>query len=370
MNTKRNYIIGIILLLVASSIIFTKTQSKEVNNKWYIYFAPTSTEVAYGNKDATLVEVNSDGNLKYYHTDAYPCSGLINYEKDIIFQNPKGLSSLKSNSLNQDITKDINTIGYNMADTIKNCEIFYFLSNECFKKDFYSSKLIIGDSGKQSLHQIEGFVNAYGNDNDNIYLVTSNMKNRYLKQIQKISINSQDDISIEKNDITFDTIIGSDNKMIINDDNIYCFTIKERFSVSLLKISTKTLKVENVFDLIKFNDKEDNDKYYPISTNSIFYFDDKIYYPTKEGKVYSFNIKNNEFVKEFSIKNYSLNPQSNLISYYSKLNNEIYFLYLDNVKNKYCICTYDLNGNLKNSLYLYNLNINNKLYAHSFIKED
>lgn len=370
MKIKKKYSIGIILLLVVSSIRFIKTQSKEVNNEWAIYFAPTSTAVAYGNKNATLIEVDSNGNLKYHPTDAYPYSGLVNYEKDIIFQSPKGLSSLKSNSFKQDITKDINTIGYNMADTIKDNKLFYFLSNECFKKDFYSSKLIIGDSNKQYLHQIKGFINAYGNDDNSIYLITSDMKNKYLKQIQKISINSQDDISIQKNDTTFDTIIGSDNEMIINDDFIYCFTIKERFSVSMLKISTKTLNVENIFDLIKFESQEDNDKYYPISTNSIFCFNDKIYYPTKEGKVYSFNIENNQFIEEFSIKNYSLTSQSNLISYYSKSNNEVYFFYLDNVKNKYCISTYDLSGTLKGSFYLNHLDIDNKLYAHSFIKED
>jgi len=49
--------------------------------------------------------------------------------------------------------------------------------------------LIIGDKSNEYTHEVQGFINSYGNDEDNIYLLTDDMINRNNKQIQKISVN-------------------------------------------------------------------------------------------------------------------------------------------------------------------------------------
>lgn len=373
MIKKRVYSIitflSVIILLVVSFFVFYKPHKEELNNNhWTAYFAPTSTAIAYGNNDATLIDFDSTGKINYYNVDAYPFTGMVNYNNNLIFQNPKGLTKLNTNLSNLNITVNENTVGYNMANVIKGKDIYYFLLNESFKENFYSSKLILGNNSNEYLHQIEGFVNSYGNDDNNVYLLTSDMIDRYSKELQKISINSIDNITVEKNKLVFDSIVESNCKMISIDNYLYCFIIKDRYTVSLLKISKNTLTIENTFDLIKFDSSIENDLYYPISENSFFHVGEKIYYPTIEGKIYSFNVKTTEFIEEFSIQNYNINSSSNILSAYSESNNELYFFYLDKSSGKYKLDTYNLSGKLIYNISLDNLNIKDKLYPHSFIK--
>lgn len=370
---KRKFTIAILLissvLLISLYLVFFTSSTTTLNdNRWVAYFAPSSTDVAYGDTNAKLIEIDSDGNTKTHGVDAYPFTGLINYNDNLIFQTPKGLSKLNNSISSLNANLDNNTVGYHMADILKEKNIYYFLSNEEFKETFYSSKLILGDDTSQYSHQIEGFINAYGNDNSNIFLLASDMINKNSKQLQKISINSTNDISIKTNTINFNTETDSNFKMIVLDNYIYCFIIKNKSTVSLLKISKDTLNIENTFDLIDFDPSIENDPYYPLSTNSIFYHNDKIYYPSVEGTIYSFNIKTNKFIEEFKLKNYDINSSYNASSYFSTINNELYIFYFDESKNIYTLDSYNLNGDLNYTIPINNLNIKDNLYPHSFIK--
>lgn len=362
---------SVIIIVIILSIIIKGNKlgsGKTEDEYWIAYFAPSYTSISYGNTDAQIIKIDKLGNVEIYEEKAYPFSQLINYKDKVLYQSNKGIVCLNSKNNMDNVVSDKNTVGYNMADILENKDLFYFLLNEAFKDDYYSSNIIIGNEEKQTLHQIEGFVNSYGDDGENIYLNTSDMKNKYYKQIQKISINGQEDISIKKNDIILDTIINSNNKIIVEGGYIYNFCVKEHHGISMLKISSDTLELESVSDLIKFDLEEDNDKFYPISPSSIFYNQGKIYYPMLGGEVYSFDIKSNKFIKEFSIKDYRFNVDTNILSFYSNTDSEIYFLYYDKERNKYCLNTYSLEGGLKDKIYLDKLNVKSKNYPHSFIK--
>ena len=141
---------------------------------WIAYFAPSSNDVMYTEGNASLVEFNKNGTAKF-----------------------NGYTYKEDNTLNE------NTVGYTMAGTLKD-SLYYFLCNGSFKKDYYSSKIILGDKKNNTVHEIKGFVNSYGNDEDNIYLLTDDMTNRNNKQVQKVSINNLDDITTTSNNIAFD----------------------------------------------------------------------------------------------------------------------------------------------------------------------
>lgn len=374
MNKKIRWIAGALIILSIMLIIGTmvirnkKTDSKIDGEAWIVYFAPSYTDISYGDTNAHMVKIGKVGDVEISDETAYPFSSIVNYKDNIIYQTTNGIGRLNHTNKKNNILKDKKTVGYNMADILDNKDLFYFLLNESFKDDYYSSNIIIGNEENQTLHQIKGFINGYGDDEDNIYLLTSDMKNKYLKQIHKISVDNQEKISIKKNDIILDTIVGADNNMIVVDGYIYCFVVKEHYGVSMLKISSETLQLDSIKDLIKFDSEDNNDMYYPISSNSIFYNKGKIYYPMLSGEVYSFDIKTNNFKKEFAISDYDFDSDSNIISYYSSNDSEVSFLYYENKENKYCLSTYSLNGNLKDKIYLDKLKINAKEYPHSFIK--
>ncbi|OPF52811.1 hypothetical protein BH721_06010 [Clostridium baratii] len=374
MNKKIRWIAGALIILSIMLIIGNMTiRNKKLDSKigeesWIAYFAPSDTDISYGDTNAHMIKIGKSGNIEVSNETAYAFPGIVNYKGDIIYQTTNGIDSLKPINKKTNILKDKNTVGYNMADVLDNKELFYFLLNESFKDDYYSSNIIIGNEENQTLHQIKGFVNGYGDDEDNIYLLTSDMKNKYLKQIHKISVYNQEKISINKNDIILDTIIDANNNMIIVDGYIYCFAVKAHYGVSMLKISSETLQLDSIKDLIKFDSEDNDDRYYPISANSIFYNKGKIYYPTLSGEVYSFDIKTNNFKKEFAISDYDFDSDANIISYYSSNDSELSFLYYENKENKYCLSTYSLDGNLKDKIYLDKLKIKGKEYPHSFIK--
>lgn len=379
MIRKNIYIIFTLLiftLLMAEMFIFFNSKYNSKNsspNGWIAYFAPTDTAIAYGDNNAVIVEFDLNGIIKYHKVDAYPLAGMLKYNNKLIFQIPNGLAQLDSDLKNLDITIKEKTCGYNMFGVIPNKNIYYFLRNESFKNNFYSSKLLLGNSYKQYSHQIQGFVQGYGNDQNDIYILTTDMKDKYSKEIQKISVNSSDNIVIKKNKLKFNSQVDSTFKMMVNDNYIYCFVIKNN-SIYLLKISKNTLEIENEFNLMK-NESDSQTIYsdvgdfkdYPMSKYTIFYLNDKIYYPSKEGKVYSFNVTTNKFVEEFSIKDYDYIHDFNMSSFYNASNNTLSFFYLDSSTNKYCLQTYDLKGNQKNKLQLNDLNVKSNLYPHTFI---
>ena len=370
---KTSISLGILLTFIIIVVGLILRDNKIKNGKvsdeyWVSYFAPSYTNIIYGKNSAKIIKFDKLGNFEIYEEKAYPFSSLLNYKDKILYQNYEGIASLNSKENMDNVTVGKNTIGYNMADTLANKDLFYFLLNESFKEDYYSSNIIIGNEEKQTLHGIKGFVNAYGDDGESIYLITSDMKDKYLKQVQKVSINGQVNITIDKNDIILDSIISSDNKVIIVDGYIYYFCIKENQGVSMLKISANTLELESVLDLIKFDSENNNDTWYPLSQDSIFYNGEKIYYAMLSGEIYSFDIKTNNFIKEFKIEDYDFNVDSNIRSFYNDIDSEIYFLYYEKETSKYSLSTYSLKGDLKNKFYLDNLKIGAEKYPHSFIK--
>ncbi|MEG1002178.1 MAG: hypothetical protein RSF37_02175 [Clostridium sp.] len=372
MNKKTLWISVVAVLCIigiSTGITINKNKSNKIEGEsWVAYFAPSYTDIVYDKDKAQVVQFDTLGNIAVKDEKAYAFSGIVNYKDNIIYQTTEGLTTFQSKENEMNLIKDKNTVGYDMSDMIDNKDLFYFLLNESLKEDHYSSNIIIGNEENQTMHQLEGFINGYGDDENNIYLLTSDMKNKYLKQVQKISVDSQDNISIKKNDIKFDTILDSNNKMIIVDGYIYSFVVKEHYGISVLKISSETLELENIIDIVKFDSESENDKYYPISANSIFYKDGKIYYPMLSGNIYSFNIKTNEFIEEFTIKDYTFESDSNIISYYDYDKAEMYFLYYEKESDKYCLTSYSLDGSLKNKFTLDKLKLTNNMYPHSFIK--
>lgn len=366
--TKKLYIIipTLIIFIVASMLfIFKQNEDKET---WVAYFAPSSTDVMYKEGNASLVEFNSDGKVKYFNTYAYPFSGLINFNNELIFQTKDGLAKLNKDIENQNVDLNEDTVGYTMAGNL-NEDVYYFLCNGSFKTNYYSSKIIIGSKENNYIHEIKGFINSYGNDEDNIFLLTDDMTNRNNKQIQKISINNINDINIQSNNLVFDYEVESNFRMIVLNNYIYAFVIRDRNKISILKISKDSLSIENTLDLITFNSSSDGDSYYPISTNAIFFKDNKIYYPTLSGKVYSFDISTDNFIEEFTFKNYSMDNCLNPICYYDYKNSEIYLLYQEYIDNKYYLASYNLDGEQKCKICLKSLKLKNNLYAHNFIKK-
>ena len=357
------------IILVGVILRDNKIKNGKVSDEyWVSYFAPSYTNIIYGKNSAKIIKFDKLGNFEVYEEKAYPFSSLLNYKDKILYQNNEGIANLNSKENMDNITENKNTIGYELVDILENKDLFYFLLNESFKDDYYSSNIIIGNDEKQTLHGIEGFVNAYGDDEESIYLITSDMKNKYLKQVQKISVNGQENITINKKDIVLDSIISSDNKVIIVDGYIYYFCIKENQGVSMLKISANTLELESVVELVEFDYENNNDKWYPLSQDSIFYNEEKIYYAMLSGEIYSYDIKTNNFIKEFKIEDYYFNVDSNIRSFYNDIDSEIYFLYYENEASKYSLSTYSLEGDLKNKFYLDNLKIETEKYPHSFIK--
>ncbi len=260
---------------------------------WIAYFAPSSTDVMYTEGNASLVEFNKNGTAKF-----------------------NGYTYKEDNTLNE------NTVGYTMAGTLKD-SLYYFLCNGSFKKDYYSSKIILGDKKNNTVHEIKGFVNSYGNDEDNIYLLTDDMTNRNNKQVQKVSINNLDDITTTSNNIAFDYEVESNFKIIVSDTYIYAFVIRDR---------------------------------------------NKIYYPALLGKVYRFDIDTENFTCEFTLKNYSMNTSLNPICYYDDADSKIYLFYQEDIDNKYYLYSYNLDGKLLDSIKLNSLKLKNNLYPHNFIK--
>lgn len=162
---------------------------------WIAYFAPSSTDVIYTEGNASLVEFNKNGDVKYYNTDPYPFSALLNFNNELIFQTKNGTAKFNGDIYKEDNTLNEDTVGYTMAGTLKD-SLYYFLCNGSFKKDYYSSKIILGDKENNTVHEINGFINSYGND--------------------------------ESNNLAFDYEVESNFKMIVSDTYIYAFVIRDR----------------------------------------------------------------------------------------------------------------------------------------------
>ena len=177
--TKKLYIkIFILLIFIAAFILFIFNE-KSNKGTWIAYFAPSSTDVMYTEGNASLVEFNKNGDVKYYNTDPYPFSALLNFNNELIFQTKNGIAKFNGSIYEEDTDLSEDTVGYTMAGTLKD-SLYYFLCNGSFKKDYYSSKLILGDKENNDVHEINGFINSYGNDESNNlafdYEVESNFK--------------------------------------------------------------------------------------------------------------------------------------------------------------------------------------------------
>lgn len=373
MRKKKIYIaiVIIIVIIIGVTIKFYTFEAKRGsvrNEHWVAYFAPSYTSIGYGDRDAMVVKFDNYGNYEIIKENAYAFSSLLSYKDDIIYQNSNGVASLNTQKSLDNVAEGKSTVGYNMSGVLKSKDFFYFLLNGTFKDNAYSSNIIIGNTESQKIHEIEGFINSYGNDDENIYLITSDLTNVNLKKIKKITIDEKNNISIKEEIFITDEVLSSNNIMTIADGFIYAFCVKERIGVSILKISLDTLKLNSVIDLIEFKENDNIDKYYPVSTNSIFEKDGKIYYPTLNGDVYSFNPINGEFKIEFTIENYRFNKDQNLVSSYNPNDDTISFLFFDYEKEQYYLGVYSIEGILKESRYINNIKIPEKMYPHSFLK--
>lgn len=373
MRGKIKYItLGVILLLVAmlGVIIIRNRATGKLNTNedtWAIYTGPTYTRFVYGNKNFNLIQFDESGNIQKYKHDGYMFSELLNYKDKVIYQNSKGVTSIDNSITDSHIISDENTIGYGKSGILKDEDLFYFLLNGELKSGYYSSYLILGNENNQTLHEIEGFIEGYGDDGKNIYLLTAD-KDRYSLQIQRLNIEEQEKFTVESNHFTFDTVFSTDSKMIIEGDYIYCLCNKDGAGRSIFKIHKDTLELESIEDVILFDSSDDSNEYSVLNSSSIFLKNSKIYYPVISGKVYSFNINTSEFKEEFMIENYKFKSDTHLLGYYNEADSEIDFMYYEYSAKKYCISTYSLDGTLKDKFYLNNLKLKSGQYVHTFIK--
>lgn len=106
---------------------------------WAIYFAPTLTEVGYGNKKGYLVLVNSDSDVYMQRERAYPLNSFEYYHNDLYYLSHMGVKKLGAE--NQiDVIKGRKTIGYGSSGVLKNTDLYYFLTNENYDKYIIKSK--------------------------------------------------------------------------------------------------------------------------------------------------------------------------------------------------------------------------------------
>lgn len=362
------YIISVICLVGCFSD-GKKVDFKNDKSVWAAYFAQTDTEIAYskGKDEANIVIFNDKKNIDIYSDKSYPTSSMLYYNNKLLYQNILGVKELGKSEDQKNILSNKKTIGYNMTGLIKDYNYYYFLANESFRNNIYISNLIIGDDNDQRNSEVEGFIETYVEDGTDLYLLTDDNIKTSLT-LQKVHINEDKSVKIEKNSTNFDGIYSSFIKMLVKGNKIYCFAQKEREGLYLLVYSKDTLKLEKNIQIYKFKNSNENGKYSASFSGDLLQEGDNVIIPTTGGSVYKVNIKTYEFNEIFKLKNFDIDINGTLTTHCSGLTNTISFIFFDVDSKKYKVMDYDVNGKIKEELILDNFKPKNKTFPHNLIK--
>ncbi len=301
----------------------------------------------------------NEKNYIQYKENAYNLSSIEVLNKNIFYQNKYGVKKLSDDNKQQKILGDRDTAGYCNSGILNDLNFYYFLTNEGQKKNRYASQVIVGDNKKQTLIEIDGFVEATGNDGSNIYLLTEEHKNKLF--FQRISIDKDLNFKVERKPLNLEGNFYSGTNIIVDESSIYCYAVNDGDGFYILKYSKKTLKLESKVKVFK----TDNEDYMCSNANAVFGSDDKIFIVTSIGKVFTYNKLNDEFKLLFSLKEFSKELNSMFTVHYNKSSDDINVIYYGN-EQEYIVVSYDLRGNIKNKFNLKLPKSLNELHIHSF----
>lgn len=377
---KNRLLIGLGFIIIAIIMLFgilklidktTKTKKffKESNKIWGIYFAPTTTDVSYGNNKSIFSLVNSKSNILQYKEKAYPLTGIEYFNDKVLFQTASGIKELGSKEKLKNILGNKDTIGYRSSGILKNYNFYYFFTNQSYKSGEYFSQIIIGDEKEQKVHEINSFLVSYGDDGKNIYMITHDEEKKGRLIIQKILVNENKEIEIIKEKIDIDGENDSKGKIIKYKEYIYSFVVNynriEGDKLYILKFSEKDLKLVSKTVISKNEEASD---FMISSKKAMFNKENIVYFLLDNGKICSFNLINNKLNEEFKIDNFDSKKNLYLLGYYSEQLNNFNFIYYDDIKNKYIISVYNLDGKLLELFSFKNENKDKGLFPHSFIR--
>lgn len=333
---------------------------KNSDRIWAIDFEPSYTEIfKERNKNANLVLINNKNKIMNFREKAYFIPGMEYFGNKLFYQNHLGVKEFNSKKKQDNILENRKTRGYEMSGILKEVNLYYFLVNESFKKDRYASQIIVGDLNEQKLAEIDGYILGHGNDGKNLYLISDDSERLENWIIQKFEISNSKEVNkISEKKLTFKTEHSPSSKFIIHGDYIYVYTaVNPNISDEIignpeyymLKFSKDSLELISKTFLFKNDSKSDD--YILISDKAIFIKEDKMYIPTKGGKVFSFNTLNDEFKEEFSLKDYKFTQKKDTMACFNEKTEDISFLYNpEDDEKKYTIVVYDLEGNIKEKI--------------------
>lgn len=240
---------------------------------------------------------------------------------------------------------------------IENKNIFFSIYNSGFTQDGsgYLSDVRFGNKEKFQTDSIPFYIASSGIEGDKVNILTQDVdKNQF--DLRQVTFDS----SLEVDHLTMlDTpkneFFNSLAPLLSDKKNYYLIlsSVIDDFNekTSLYRIAKDTYEQE-VYDFIEYKDMKDLVSTIPYNfKNSAHIHQDVLYFINGLGDVYTFDTKNEEIQKKFSIENASKSKIRHNEETYFKDNSLYVLRYSDEKKEKYYLEEYNLdNGSRVNTL--------------------
>lgn len=298
-----------------------------------------------------LFLISENGDVSTVKERGLELNSIIPYNNQILFHQKNEMIEIKEDGLmsNTDFKGCSAPSGYGQSSgLLKNHGYHYSLFNIGFTDDMdgYISRIRWGDKKNNYCKELGNYIEAAGDDDNNIYLLSGDQTDPTRLNFQVVSIENgmvDESTLVElknmKSDsrIMFTQLIPYENSLI----GIFSSSTQNSTQLQLLEINLAHPEDAKIYPLKEYS--EGTSDYFLYNKDSIHVYNGLIYYVDGYGDIYSYDLKNELLEKEFHFEEYTRTPMLQDEQVFFK-NDRLYFFRINPDKGEHQIEAYSLNG--------------------------
>lgn len=349
---------SLFFLLIVLMLSACSEQKEEkippTNNVASVLYSTDTSGEQMGSGISYLFLVSQDGHVSTVKKRGLELNSIIPYEDQILFHQKNEMIEIKKDGVTSqtEFKGCTASSGYGQSSGIlKKQGYYYSLFNIGFTSDMggYISRIRWGDVTNNYCKELGTYIEAAGNDDDHIYLLSGDRADPTKLNFQTVDVGdgtlnegSLIELKNMKSDsrIMFTRLLPYENRLI----GIFSTSNDKGNELQLLEVNPADPNAAKIHSLKEYS--EDSSDYFLYNKEAIHVYDEQIYYVDGYGDVYSYDLKKEVLNKEFHFENYTRTSRlQDEQVFFNK--DQLFFFRYNPEKGEHQIETYSLKGDLE-----------------------